>query len=32
MRNKREKGFQSSDFWLMIYAAALLLVMIFVNR
>jgi hypothetical protein len=31
MRNKREKGFQASDLWLMIYAAAMLL-LIFVNK
>lgn len=32
MKNNRETNFQASDFWLMIYAAAMLLVMIFVNR
>jgi hypothetical protein len=32
MRNKRETNFQASDVWLMTYAAAMLLVMVFVNR
>jgi hypothetical protein len=32
MRNNRETGFQASDFRLMIYAAAMLLMMVFVNR